>query len=164
MDISTQGSQESNHRSCNGCTACCEGWLSCNIYGNEVKEGKPCIYLKNESCSIYSSRPENPCRRFKCTWLDRPDIVPESFWPKSSNVIFVERKTPGGYHYLALHCMNNQQLPVEILDWTVQLVQTGIIESTIYSINGRQRFLSSSKKFVEEMQGISEQETSIMED
>ena len=54
-------------RECGECTACCEGWLpdeSLDMYA-----GKACAHCRSEGCAIYETRPEEPCRTFKCAWL-----------------------------------------------------------------------------------------------
>ena len=139
-----------NKRSCNGCTKCCEGWLIGEVYGHEMKPGVPCFFLKNERCSIYESRPEHPCRFFECLWLSDPDLVPEEFWPKQSDVVLYDRFSPKGNPYLAIH-VTNGKLSVEILDWAIQLIQFNKRESIMYEINGTVRFLSASQDFVLEM-------------
>ena len=39
-------------RSCDGCTACCEGWLMGEAYGNKFYSGCPCYYKSENGCSI----------------------------------------------------------------------------------------------------------------
>lgn len=59
--------------------------MCCSIYEIEKfnkPERVPCSHLCDKGCSIYETRPEDPCRKFKCAWLegawkdeDRPDKV-----------------------------------------------------------------------------------------
>ena len=71
-------------RQCGSCTKCCEGWLSANIYGQEIGEGNPCRFL-TDKCSIYDIPRPYVCGEFRCGWLRddgtlfdewmRPDIT-----------------------------------------------------------------------------------------
>jgi len=40
-------------RTCGGCTACCDGWLTGNILGHELAPGKPCHFRGDGGCTIY---------------------------------------------------------------------------------------------------------------
>lgn len=74
-------------RSCGDCTKCCEGWLSADIYGQELKVGSPCRYLKaSQGCSIYSEGRPQICSSFKCVWLE-DSSVPDWVKPSVSGVI-----------------------------------------------------------------------------
>lgn len=76
-------------RSCDGCAKCCEGWLQGEAYGHAFYKGRPCFFL-GKTCTIYETRPENPCRSFKCEWLDS-DIFPAWMKPDLVNVIITKR-------------------------------------------------------------------------
>lgn len=79
----------SSGRVCGECKACCQGWLSANILGHEMKPGTPCHFITDNGCSIYESRPAVPCRTFVCGWL-RPDSpFPDGFRPDQLGIIFV---------------------------------------------------------------------------
>ncbi len=60
-----------------------------NIRGHDVFPGKPCPYSTGHSCSIYADRPENPCRKFVCGWLEKNSPLPEDYRPDKIGVIFV---------------------------------------------------------------------------
>ena len=78
-------------RECRGCTMCCEGWLSADIKGHLMYPGKKCFYLKPVTCcSIYDSRPHNPCRVYKCLWKD-DNTIPYWMKPSTSGVIMTKR-------------------------------------------------------------------------
>mgnify|MGYP000226898381 FL=1 len=76
-------------RECGTCTACCDGWVRMNIHGHDVFPGKPCPYSTGHSCSIYENRPEYPCRKFVCGWLEKDSPLPEEYRPDKIGVIFV---------------------------------------------------------------------------
>ena len=77
-------------RNCDGCTACCEGWLSGKAYDKEFFSGTPCYYKCESGCSIYENRPENPCKSYLCGWMKNLDF-PELFKPSVSKVIITGR-------------------------------------------------------------------------
>src|SRR5215813_787758 len=79
-------------RSCGGCTACCEGWLSTKVLGQELKPGSSCRYRGAGGCTIYSERPVDPCRNFICGWLVPGNPFPEDFRPDKLKVIFVPKR------------------------------------------------------------------------
>lgn len=60
-----------------------------NIHGHDVFPGKPCPYSTGHSCSIYENRPEYPCRKFVCGWLEKDSPLPEEYRPDKIGVIFV---------------------------------------------------------------------------
>lgn len=74
-------------RNCDGCTKCCEGWLTGTIHGKSMWPGKPCHFVQlGKGCSIYEARPDDPCKSFICEWKRDFDI-PEWLKPSLSNVI-----------------------------------------------------------------------------
>ena len=76
-------------RSCGSCTKCCEGWLEGDAHGHDFSPGKPCYFLiQKKGCTIYSDRPEHPCRSFKCAWL-ADTSVPDHIKPNVSETIFM---------------------------------------------------------------------------
>lgn len=139
-------------RLCDGCTSCCEGWLSCNIYGNEVYRGKPCVFLKEkQGCSAYDFRPTSPCKNFVCYW--RQDItIPEKFKPNICGNIMVFRKTEDNIVHLDI-LEGSKPIDHELLDWVLQRY----IEKKINSVrwfsnqNTLMNFVSRDEKFKEQM-------------
>lgn len=92
LDISTTilvEAESVSRRDCGSCTACCDGWVRMNIYGHEVRPGRPCPYSTGQSCSIYERRPEHPCRKFVCGWLEQNSPLPDEYRPDKIGVIFV---------------------------------------------------------------------------
>jgi hypothetical protein len=79
-----------NKRICGECTACCDGWLTANIKGEDMYPGKPCQFsMFGKGCSDYKNRPEDPCVTFKCEWLSHPEAYPDQLRPDRSKAIFV---------------------------------------------------------------------------
>ncbi len=84
-----------NGRSCDGCTKCCEGWLTANIKGEDMYPGKPCQFVDiGVGCTIYKDRPKEPCKNFVCMWK-AVDEVPLEFKPSECNVILVRHEIEG---------------------------------------------------------------------
>lgn len=83
----------SSRRSCDGCTACCEGWLSANIHGHDMYPGKPCHFVSlGKGCTIYKDRPKNPCVGYQCAWIaDEDNFLPEWLKPSESGIIITPR-------------------------------------------------------------------------
>ena len=104
-----------NSRSCLGCTKCCEGWLSANIYGHDMYPGKACTFLgEARCCSIYDDRPEDPCKKFFCMW--RLDLdVPEEFSPNKTGTIFTYQHD-GGMKYLTA-AFAGKEITQEMISW-----------------------------------------------
>ncbi len=82
-------------RSCQGCTACCDGWLKIEIDGESVYPGKPCPHSTGKGCRIYESRPDDPCRNFICGWLETGSPFPDNFRPDLLGVIILRARWRG---------------------------------------------------------------------
>ena len=81
-------------RACNGCTKCCDGWLTGQAYGLHFYPGKACQFKGSTGCMIYLNRPKNPCVSFECEWK-RNGSIPEDIKPNKSNIIIVQRSVDG---------------------------------------------------------------------
>lgn len=79
-------------RQCQPCTACCDGWVSMNIAGQEVFPGHPCVHSTGKGCDDYANRPDDPCRRFVCGWAMRQSPLPEWMRPDQSGAIVLFSK------------------------------------------------------------------------
>lgn len=103
-------------RKCDGCTKCCEGWLSGVAKGHNFYRGKPCHFKSEKGCSIYKDRPTHPCKNFVCEWLTNSNI-PEWMKPDKINAIIVKRlKNNIEYFEIA---ESGEKLKVEVLSWFV---------------------------------------------
>jgi hypothetical protein len=78
-------------RSCDGCTKCCEGWLTADIYGFPMgpEEGS-CKFLSKFGCGIYPVR-ETLCKNFQCDWKENY-LIPQNMKPDKSNVILLAKR------------------------------------------------------------------------
>jgi len=85
-------SKTEQSRECSSCAACCEGWISITVYGEEVSFGHPCPHTTSSGCNIYEKRPVDPCRTFKCGWLADGGLMPEWMRPDNAGVIVMFNK------------------------------------------------------------------------
>lgn len=106
-------------RSCDGCTACCEGWLTANIKGHEMYPGKPCPFVKQGvGCSIYKDRPKNPCKGFECMWKATDStIMPDRFKPSEIGAIVTIDEIDGIPYHRVTEC--GVKLDSDFLSWFV---------------------------------------------
>ena len=76
-------------RKCLPCTACCEGWLTINTPEVRTTLDNPCKFVTENGCSINETKPENPCKKFSCGWLDRDSPLPDWMRPDRSGAIIL---------------------------------------------------------------------------
>ena len=123
-----------NSRSCDGCTKCCEGWLSAEIHGEMMYPGKPCQFVEiGKGCTAYETRPENPCKQFMCMWR-ATDQIPEHFSPKETGIVVAEQRI-GNIPYLAAIFAGSEIQP-EMLSWFVSY-GVGKQLNLEWTVNGR---------------------------
>ena len=118
-------------RTCDGCTKCCEGWLSGEANGHAFFRGRPCFFL-NKGCTIYDSRPVEPCRSYRCAWLAE-DIFPAWMKPDLVNVIITHRKVGDKEFYTATEA--GSVLDSKVLSWLIQWALNNK-QNLLYFING----------------------------
>ena len=103
-------------RSCGGCTACCEGGLWDKSM--KLSPGHACQHISAGGCGIYESRPEKPCRTFKCAWLTEEDEFPDAMRPDLSGAIPVHDRDWYDWKVLRLYPRVATVAP-EVLEWFV---------------------------------------------
>ena len=135
-------------RECGECTACCEGRLSGTIHGHVMKPGVPCHFLGQGQCTIYKSRPEEPCKRFVCAWLDdKAHELPEWLKPSLSKVIITKKTWAGGVYWNVLEA--GQKMDSEVLSWIIQhCIKNDICLK--YEVSGGYNYIGTPE-FLEEM-------------
>ncbi len=132
-------------RQCYPCAACCEGWLTADINGVQIKPGKPCAHKLEHGCGIYAQRPHNPCRIFRCGWLKGDHDMPAQMQPSECGAIVmfgrrwhdreVIRAVPTG-----------EKIPAATLEWLMVLARKlnlPLLFSEHEFVNGR--FVSKKK-------------------
>ena len=95
-----------NQRTCGECTECCR-WLSGTLQIGEsvipFYPGRPCHFVSTKGCTIYSSRPHDPCATYKCGWLENPVMFPEWLKPSLSKIIASKLTTTTGIEYYRIN-------------------------------------------------------------
>ncbi len=76
-------------RVCQPCTACCDGWVQIKVKGCEAYPGKPCPQSGASGCTDYENRPEDPCRKFECAWVQSSAFLPANFRPDQSKALVI---------------------------------------------------------------------------
>lgn len=129
-------------RSCGGCTACCDGWLTGRVYGYELAPGKPCHFRGSGGCTIYENRPHDPCRGFVCGWLIKGSPFPESFRPDRLGVIVVVKTWRDHLAYVLVPAGKNPD--AALLEWMHEhSLKTG--RPFLWNLDGRQRGFGSEE-------------------
>lgn len=127
-------------RVCNGCTACCTGTLTANIYGHEMSPGRPCHFKTEGGCAIYQKRPQL-CKDYTCAWLNDTSI-PEWMAPKLSNIVLTN-KVVDGIPYLSAN-ESVDGTTVEAVLWLVHwALQKG--HNLSYRIRGATKLIGSTE-------------------
>lgn len=139
-------------KECGGCTACCSGALSGDAYGHEFYRGRPCFFVTQKGCGIYESRPDTPCKSFKCAYLTeaffpewmRPDISGALATPRvhkytekvkdGDKEVEVERLIP---YMLVVSHNTTAPMAAKTLFWFVQKYFEGLIPNLMIDIEGR---------------------------
>ncbi|MEP5766261.1 MAG: hypothetical protein ABJ308_16805 [Halieaceae bacterium] len=106
-------------RECNGCTACCDGWLQTNVDGCEIGAGKPCKHISKTGCTIYATRPFDPCVGFRCGWLLN-DSMPDWMKPNVARVIIKPGaiwERPGSRVRVNLATAVGPRIPGKTIQW-----------------------------------------------
>lgn len=131
-------------RSCDGCTACCDGWLVGEAHGYHFWPGRRCHFVRSDGCSIYDSRPHDPCHTYKCEWLIN-DKIPEWLKPSMSNIIITERDEKG-FKYWEIS-ETGGKMPTEVLSWLFQEYVKGNIPFLKYQLNSGWNVVGSNEFF-----------------
>jgi len=81
-----------------------------------MEPGKPCSHCTTQGCAIYESRPEIPCRKFRCAWLSEGESLPENMRPDQCGaIVMFDRKWNGWSIVKAVPV--GVAIPEETLEW-----------------------------------------------
>ncbi len=142
-----------NARSCDGCTKCCEGWLTATINGEEMYPGKPCQNCDpGKGCTDYKNRPQDPCKTYMCMWR-ADDSVPIEFKPSEVNSL-VTRSDINGMPYLVL-LEAGEKMRAEVVSWFIVFVSSKGINAE-WQIDGRS-YYSGNTNFLSAIQAHNNQ-------
>lgn len=100
-------------KTCGDCIACCDGTLNATIFEHKISKGISCPFVCATGCTIYETRPEFPCRTFKCGWLIHPNI-PDYMRPDKAGVIL--KSFNNGYANI-LHAVQYTDISTEANTW-----------------------------------------------
>ncbi len=123
-------------RSCGPCGACCEGWLTATVLGQEIKEGAPCKYRGAGGCGVYEERPADPCRGFYCAWRLCGNPFPESYRPDRLGVIILAKPWRGRLAYYLVPA--GRELDQALLEW-MREYSTATGTPFLFKFKGRNR-------------------------
>lgn len=139
-------------RTCGDCTRCCEGWLPADINGHTMYPGKPCHFLAQSKCTIYKDRPENPCKVYKCAWIE-DETFPEWIKPNLSNII-ISKKIPENKNLTYYDVTETgRKIDSTVLNWIIQWALLNSV-NLIYSVDNI-RYMLGSSEFTQAVKNIS---------
>ena len=119
------------NRTCDGCSECCKGWLHGSAMGHNFYPGKPCYFLQ-KTCSIYENRPIDPCKTYKCHWLDSDDL-PMWMRPDLSNALVTKRIHENIEYFEIIEC--GQKMDSSVLSWLIVWALNNV-KNLKYQIDG----------------------------
>ncbi len=136
-----------NKKSCDGCTKCCEGYLSATIHGNKMFPGTPCVFVEQGiGCKEYETRPYNPCVVFQCEWRRNP-YFDEWLAPIKTDVIFV-RQVNNGFEYIQI-AEAGKPASQEVIAWAKEYAEKHKM-NVEWTVDGV-AFFVGSEEFVKAM-------------
>lgn len=127
-------------RTCQPCTACCDGWLQIRVHGTPVYPGCPCPHSTGSGCNDYANRPIDPCVNFICGWRMEGSPLPE--WMKPNNAKVVVLFDQGDWQGMPVDVAVpvGRRIPPRALNWLKQFAQShgrGLLYSEQIVENGR---------------------------
>jgi hypothetical protein len=99
--------------------------------------GVPCAYLKKD-CTIYKSRPEDPCKKFVCEWL-ADESIPAYMQPNLSGAIIIKHDD----HVEMVEC--DPPLKTQALEWFFMAYISGKYDNITYRIHNHPRNIRTPK-------------------
>ncbi|MCG6942301.1 MAG: hypothetical protein LJE69_13755 [Thiohalocapsa sp.] len=110
-------------RRCNGCTACCDGWVRILVQGFEARPGQPCPHSTGSGCDDYANRPADPCVNFNCGWVVPQSPLPDWMKPDKAKVLVLFNKTNWQGVPVDLALPVGRRIPGRCLDWLKAFAQ-----------------------------------------
>lgn len=117
---------KSNKRSCQPCTACCDGWVQIKVKGCEAYPGKPCPHSTAGGCDDYANRPVNPCRQFECAWVKDDSHLPEEFRPDLAGALVLDSAFKWNDIPVDVIVPVGKQIPEDTLSWLQKYAETNM--------------------------------------
>ncbi len=112
-------------RSCQPCTACCDGWVRIDVFDTPVLTGRPCPHSGGPAtkrgggggCKIYATRPVDPCVNFSCGWVRSGSHLPDWMKPHEAKVIVLPEWTTWRTFPVDLALPVGARVPHKALKW-----------------------------------------------
>lgn len=136
--------QEKNNRICDGCSRCCEGFLSAEIYSFDMSlRGGACKFLVKKRCGIYPVRPQL-CKSFLCGWRENTTI-PDHMKPSESDIILLPKYLESYFYYRMV--TTAVKIKDYVYDWAEDSAKEG--KHLIGYRHGEFKVFSMDEKFKE---------------
>jgi len=110
-------------RSCQPCTACCDGWVQIKVKGCEAYPGHPCPHSTGKGCDDYENRPVDPCRQFECAWVKQGSKLPDDFRPNECGALVIDGLLTWQGLDVDLAVPVGREIPEETLKWLMQYAE-----------------------------------------
>ena len=104
-------------RSCQQCTACCDGWVRMDIKGHAVFPGQKCPFSTGNGCLDYDNRPVDPCMNFICGWKMENSPLPDWLKPDNGKMIVIFDKFQWMGMGVDLAVPVGKRIPPRSLQW-----------------------------------------------
>lgn len=92
---------------CGTCNECCSGNLVGEAHGIPFGNNKPCHFLVEQKCSIYSSRPD-VCKKFQCGWSQ--NLFVDWMKPELSGILVSIEYDTNNKQFLKATIIKNKKL------------------------------------------------------
>ncbi|MDG6779113.1 hypothetical protein QCB44_10385 [Thiomicrorhabdus sp. zzn3] len=110
-------------RSCQPCTACCDGWVQIKVKGCEAYPGHPCPHSTGQGCDDYENRPVNPCQQFECAWVKQDSHLPDDFRPNECGALVIDGVLQWQGLTVDLAVPVGREIPEKTLEWLMQFAE-----------------------------------------
>ena len=104
-------------RSCQPCTACCEGHLELGEALQADGKSSACKHCASSGCGIYESRPVEPCQQFECLWLVTDSPLPDWMRPNDSRAIVTLNRKKKNDRPVLVALQMDSHLPKRTMRW-----------------------------------------------
>jgi uncharacterized cysteine cluster protein YcgN (CxxCxxCC family) len=121
-------------KTCDECTECCTGTLAGEAYGHKFDETTACFFLENNKCSIYATRPDNPCKNYSCMWLN-DDGMPDFMRPDKSNVVLTQKSFDNVFYIHAKEAARKSMTTTVLSNLIMYALHTQ--QNLVYYVSGQ---------------------------
>ena len=129
-------------RVCGECTECCTGTLAGEVRGIKFDETTACSFLKENKCSIYESRPEDPCKNYSCMWLN-DESIPDFMRPDIAHVVLTQKSINDTYYVEAREAARKTMTAATLANVIMFAYQSK--QNILYFVDGKRRWMGEPK-------------------